>query len=97
MHMELIGIIMFLIASYFAATAATLAGFGSSTLPIPVAVISMDAKIAVFLVACFHLFNNSFKVKAFYRKIDFRVFLLFGVPSVLFSFAGALLISVLHV
>lgn len=95
--MELTGSIVFLFASYFAATAATLAGFGSSTLLIPVAIIFMDVKTAVFLVACFHLFNNSFKVKAFYRKIDFRTFMLFGVPSILFAFAGALLISVLPV
>jgi hypothetical protein len=84
---------IFLICTYLAGVAATLAGFGSSTLLIPIAIIFMDIKTAVFLVACFHLFNNIFKVKAFRRKIDFNTCLLFGVPSVLFSFLGALFIS----
>jgi len=89
--------IIFLIAAYIAAVLATLAGFGSSTLLIPVAIIFMDIKTAVFLVACFHLFNNSFKVKAFWNKIDFQIFLLFGIPSILFAFFGASLISILPI
>ena len=55
--------IIFLIASFVAAIVATLAGFGSSTLLVPVALMFMDVGTAVFLVACFHLFNNIFKVK----------------------------------
>lgn len=89
--------IIFLIASYFAAVLATLAGFGSSTLLIPIAISFMDIKTAIFLVACFHLFNNSFKVKMFWNKIDFRIFLLFGIPSIIFAFFGAGLISILPV
>lgn len=73
--------ILFLIASFFAAIIATLAGFGSSTLLIPVAIMFMDAKTAVFIVACFHLFNNTFKIKAFWNKIDFKTFMLFGIPN----------------
>lgn len=86
--------VLFLIVSYAAAVAATLAGFGSSTLLIPVAVHFMDIRTALFLVACFHLFNNVFKVRLFREKIDFRTFLLFGIPSIIFSFGGAYLLSV---
>lgn len=89
--------VLFLIASYLAAIAATLAGFGSSTLLIPVAMHSMDVKTAIFLVACFHLFNNIFKVKLFWKKIDFKTFLLFGIPSIIFAFGGAYLVSVIPV
>lgn len=89
--------IAFLIFSYIAAIIATLAGFGSSTLLIPVAVMFMDAKTAIFLVACFHLFNNTFKIKAFWSRINFKTFLLFGVPSIIFAFVGALLISIIPV
>jgi uncharacterized membrane protein YfcA len=89
--------LLFLIASYLAAIAATLAGFGSSTLLIPVAIHFMDVKTAIFLVACFHLFNNVFKVKLFWEKIDFRTFLLFGIPSIIFAFGGAYLVSVMPV
>jgi uncharacterized membrane protein YfcA len=85
--------IVFLFASFGAAVAATLAGFGSSILLIPVAILFMDLKTAVFFVAVFHLFNNLFKIRLFWRSIDFKIFLLFGIPSILMAFTGALLIS----
>ena len=87
--------IIFLIASFGAAVAATIAGFGSSALLIPVAVLFMDIKTAVFVVAVFHLFNNVFKIRLFWKSIDFRIFLLFGIPSILMAFTGALLISII--
>lgn len=57
----------------------------------------MEIKTAIFVVAVFHLFNNLFKVRLFWSKIDFRTFLLFGVPSVLMAFLGAALVSVLPI
>ena len=89
--------ILFLIISYLAAVAATLAGFGSSTLLIPVAIHFMDIKTAVFIVAIFHLFNNLFKIRIFKKSIDFNTFLLFGFPSIILAFTGAMLISYLPV
>jgi hypothetical protein len=87
--------IFFIVCSYFAGITATLAGFGSSTILVPVAALFMDVKSAVFLAASFHLFNNIFKVKAFSKEINLRTFFLFGIPSILFAFIGALIISVL--
>ncbi|MCK9554360.1 sulfite exporter TauE/SafE family protein [bacterium] len=84
----------FLALSYAVAVIATIAGFGSSTLLIPAALMFMDAKTAVVLIACFHLFNNIFKVKFFWSRINFRIVILFGVPSIIFAFAGAMLISI---
>ena len=89
--------IIFIIASYLAATGATVAGFGSSTLLIPVAILFMDIKTAIFIVAFFHLFNNIFKIRMFWSKIDFKTFLLFGIPSIILAFIGAALISVMPV
>lgn len=86
--------ILFLAVSYLAAIAATVAGFGSSTLLIPVSIFFMDIKTAIFLVACFHLFNNTFKIKMFWNEIDWKIFLLFGIPSILFAFTGAVFISI---
>lgn len=88
---------IFLCAAYLAAIIATVAGFGSSTLLIPVALFFMDPKTAVFLVACFHLFNNLFKIRLFFRNIDMRMFLIFGIPSIIFAFLGAYYITVLPV
>lgn len=78
-----------------AAVTATIAGFGSSTLLIPVAVLFLDIKTAVFVVAVFHLFNNLFKINLFGKSVDFKIFLLFGLPSILLAFTGALLISII--
>ena len=89
--------ILFILISYLVAIAATLAGFGSSTLLIPVAFHFMDVRTAVFIVACFHLFNNLFKIRLFWKKIEFKTFLLFGIPSITFAFIGAFFISVLPV
>jgi uncharacterized membrane protein YfcA len=86
---------IFLIASFLAAAGATLAGFGSSALLIPVAFSFFDLRTAIFLVACFHLFNNLFKIRLFWDKIDFRTFFLFGIPSICFAFGGAVLIALL--
>jgi len=88
---------VFLFAAYVAAVFATIAGFGSSTILIPVAIFFMDLKTAVFLVACFHLFNNLFKVRLFFTKIDFKLFMLFGIPSIIFAFLGARCITILDV
>jgi uncharacterized membrane protein YfcA len=89
------GDVIFLFVSFLAAIGATLAGFGSSTLLIPVAVSFFDLKMAVFLVACFHLFNNLFKIRIFWNKIDFRTVILFGIPSIIFAFVGARFITVM--
>lgn len=88
---------IFLIASFLAAVGATLAGFGSSALLIPVAFSFFDLRIAIFLVACFHLFNNLFKIRLFWDKIDFRTFFFFGIPSICFAFGGAALIAILPI
>ncbi len=88
---------LFLVASYFAAVAATIAGFGSSTLLIPVAFVFMDIKTAVFVVAVFHLINNLFKIRMFWKQINFQIFVLFGIPSIFLAFTGAVLISILPV
>lgn len=86
---------IFLLCAFVSAVFATLAGFGSSTLMVPVAMFFMDIKTAVFLVACFHLFNNLFKVKLFFTSIDFKLFKSFGIASILFAFVGARLITTL--
>jgi len=85
---------LFLLAAYIAAIIGTIAGFGSSTVLIPVAMFFMDLKTAVFFVACFHLFNNLFKIRLFFKKIDFKLFWSFGIPSIIFAFLGARFITI---
>jgi len=87
--MGIIEAIIFLFAAFWAGLMATVAGFGSSTVLMPVALFFTDFKTAIFLVGCFHLFNNLFKVQLFYKSIDPKIFLLFGIPSICFAFLGA--------
>ena len=88
---------IFLVFAYLAAIFATLAGFGSSTVLMPVSLMFMEFKTAIFFVSAFHLFNNLFKVQLFFKKLDYKLIGLFGVPSVLLTFLGANLIDVIPV
>src|SRR3989338_7424848 len=85
---------LFLAAAYLSAMFTTVAGFGSSTLLVPIAIFFVDFQSAIFWVACFHLLNNIFKVKLFLPHIDYKVFAIFGAPSILFAFIGARFISI---
>lgn len=81
----------FILAALAAASAATVAGFGSSALLLPIALLFMELRPAIFVVAVFHLFNNVFKVRTFWKHIEFRLFVTFGIPSIILSLFGALL------
>src|SRR5919109_1121227 len=73
----------------------TMAGFGSSTIFLPLALLFVDFKTAIVLVAIFHLFGNLSRIIFFRKGFDKRIILQFGVPSVLLSLIGAFLIGVL--
>lgn len=85
---------LFLVVAYLSAMFATVAGFGSSTLLVPIAIFFVNFQSAIFWVACFHLLNNIFKIKLFLPHIDYKVFAVFGVPSILFAFIGARFVSI---
>ena len=73
-----------------------MAGFGSSTIFLPLALLFVvDFKTAIILVAIFHLFGNLSRIIFFRQGFDKRMILQFGVPSIIFSLLGALMIGVL--
>ena len=72
-----------------------MAGFGSSTIFLPLAMQFADFKTAIILVAIFHLFGNLGRITFFRQDFDKRIILQFGVSSVLLSLLGAFLIGVL--
>lgn len=88
-------IILFFISGLIAEIIGTMAGFGSSTIFLPLALLFVDFKTAIILVAIFHLFGNLSRIIFFREGFDRRVILQFGVPSVLLSLLGAFLIGVL--
>jgi len=87
--------ILFFISALISEIIGTMAGFGSSTIFLPLALLFVDFKTAIILVAIFHLFGNLSRIIFFRQGFDKRIILQFGVPSVFFSILGALLIGVL--
>jgi uncharacterized protein len=87
--------ILFFISALIAEIIGTMAGFGSSTIFLPLALLFVDFKTAIILVAIFHLFGNLSRIIFFRQGFDRKIILQFGVPSVLLSLLGAFLIGVL--
>jgi uncharacterized membrane protein YfcA len=90
-----LGEILFFISAAVAEIVGTTAGFGSSTIFLPFALLFVDFKTAIILVAIFHLFGNIGRLTFFRQGFDKRIILQFGVPSVLLSLLGAFLIGLL--
>ncbi|MDQ4014745.1 MAG: sulfite exporter TauE/SafE family protein [Thermoproteota archaeon] len=87
--------ILFFISALIAEIVGTMAGFGSSTIFLPLALLFVDFKTAIILVAIFHLFGNLSRIIFFRQGFDKKIILQFGVPGILFSLLGALMIGVL--
>ncbi|MGI0006167.1 MAG: TSUP family transporter, partial [Nitrososphaera sp.] len=85
--------IIFLVIGFFSEVVGTMAGFGSSTIYLPLASYFVDFKTALVLVAIFHLFGNISRITFFRHGLDKRVLLVFGLPSFLFSLLGAMLVG----
>lgn len=85
--------IIFFVTGFFSEVLGTMAGFGSSTIFLPLASYLVDFKTALVLVAIFHLFGNLGRIAFFRRGLDKKVLLLFGPPSFLFSLLGATLVG----
>lgn len=60
---------------------------------LPLALIFFDFKTALVLVALFHIFGNIGRISFFRRSLDRHTLLIFGIPNVILTFLGALLVS----
>ncbi len=78
-----------LVCAFGAEVIGTMAGFGAATILTPVAVLFMDIKTAIALVAVFHLLGNASRLVFFGRHVRWKTWALFGLTGVLFSMAGA--------
>src|ERR671918_709883 len=87
--------ILFFLSAFVAEIIGTMAGFGSSTIFLPLALFFVDFETAIVLVAIFHLFGNIGRISFFRQGFDKRIILQFGVPSVLLSLLGAFLIGII--
>src|ERR687892_1349352 len=50
---------------------------------------------ALVLVAIFHLFGNLGRINFFRHRLDRKIIIVFGIPSILLSFLGASLVGIL--
>ena len=87
--------ILFFLAAFISEIVGTIAGFGSSTVFLPLAVFFVDFKTALILVAIFHTFGNLGRVGFFMHGLDKNMLIRFGLPSVVLTLLGALLVSVI--
>ncbi|NQV91963.1 sulfite exporter TauE/SafE family protein [Candidatus Woesearchaeota archaeon] len=53
----------------------------------------LDFRTALILVAIFHMSGNIGRITFFRHRLDKRLLLVFGIPSVLLTIAGALLVN----
>jgi len=84
--------ILFFLSALAAEIIGTIAGFGSSTIFLPLALLFFDFKTALVLVAFFHIFGNAGRVSFFNKGLDKTLLIKFGLPSVLFTLGGALFV-----
>ena len=81
--------LLFIIAAVFAEAIGTFTGFGATTILLPIATFLMPLKDAIVLVGLFHLFGTGFRTLFFARKVKLNIALIFGLPSLIFSYLGA--------
>ncbi|MBI2666021.1 sulfite exporter TauE/SafE family protein [Candidatus Woesearchaeota archaeon] len=83
---------LFYLAAFAAEIFGTLAGFGSSTIFLPLALFFVDFPTALILVALFHVFGNLGRITFFREGINWKLLLWFGVPSIILTAVGAILV-----
>jgi uncharacterized protein len=87
--------ILFFIVAFISEVVGAVAGFGSSTIFLPLALFFVDFETALILVAISHLFGNLGRINFFRHGIDKKIIATFGIPSILFSFLGASIVGIL--
>lgn len=87
-------VLIFAFLALLAEILGTVGGFGSSVFFVPLAGYFFDIKTVLGITAIFHVFSNLSKLVMFYKTIDWKLTLLFGIPSILFVILGAWLTTV---
>lgn len=81
--------LLFLACAFAAEVVGTMAGFGAATILTPIAILFMDVKTAIAVVASFHLFGNASRLVFFWRHIHWTTWAQFGLAGVALSAVGA--------
>lgn len=84
--------ILFFLVAFISIVIGTVAGFGTSTIFLPVALLFVDFRTALILAAITHLSANVGATTFFRHGLDKRLILLFGVPSMIITIIGAYMV-----
>lgn len=84
--------IWFFIAAFLAEVVGTVAGFGSALILLPVALLFMDFKTALVLVAFVHMFGSVARITFLHKRIAWRMVTHFSWIGIGAGIAGALLV-----
>jgi hypothetical protein len=87
--------ILFFLSAFISEIVGTMAGFGSSTIFLPIALFFVDFKTAIILVAIFHISGNISRITFFKHGLNWKILATFGIPSVLLTLLGAHLIDII--
>ena len=77
------------IVAFLAALLTFFSGFGLGTILTPVMLIFFPPEIAISLTGIVHFCNNIFKLTIIGDQFNKEVLIKFGIPAVLFAFAGS--------
>lgn len=64
-------------------------GFGVGTIMMPVMALFFDVKVAIFLAAIVHFFNNMSRLALYRAEINWKIIQRFGVVSIIGAFIGS--------
>lgn len=85
-------VVLITVVSMLANVVGTVSGFGLGTIMMPTLVLFMPFHEALLLSGIVHWFHDVWKITFFWRRIDWRLFFYFGLPTILASFVGALFV-----
>lgn len=64
-------------------------GFGVGTIMMPVMALFFDVKVAIFLAAIVHFFNNMSRLVLYRSELNWKIIQRFGVVSIIGAFIGS--------
>lgn len=82
-------IIYIALLTMLASIIGTLAGFGISTIMVPILLLVLPLPQTLLLVGVIHWFNDIWKMLLFREGIRWRLLLAFGLPGIITSFIGS--------
>ncbi len=86
-------ILVIALAALLASCLTLFSGFGLGTLLMPVVALFFPLEVAIAMTAMVHLSNNVFKLGLLGLKADRGVIVRFGIPAIVASLLGALLLA----